>query len=491
MNYYSHLIINLHFIKRIIVEKNKWILFFFLTIAIAIHSGAQVVSASLHPTNIMIGDHMELTLKAEAKTNASWIFPKITDSTMGNFRLVEKLQTDTLYSGQQMVIQQKYAITCFEDSAQIFPALAFYNGLDSSNHSLPIKVMVSTVQLDTSDQPKPIKSIIQIPLTKAEVFSYLFTSLIFLALLIVMYIVYIKYIKKEDFTDRAKSIDPPHVVALKALKDTENKQLWQKGQFKEYYDQISDSIRLYIQKRFGIHAMEMTTGELFGYAEKLELEPTTLAELKNMLELSDLAKFANEKPAEENNLQILGSAYAFIQKTQMQYDSNKKADAKRVKKFYAQNKYSIRPMALNQMILKTLIYGMMMVFGLLSIIILLSYQLPINIALSILATYPFYFFLVGILVGAFVVCIVAWSIHARWKSYLVIFDYDSLIIKTRNGRQLVLFRDLISAEIDSKKGALIIEDKATSKISLPKNLEYFDEIKERIDDIINLEMNVS
>ena len=471
------------------MKKNKWVLFSIVTFGWAIHSMSQGVSASIQPTNIMIGDHMELTLKAESKNNRSCQFPTISDSTMGPFRLVEKLKTDTLYSGNQMVIQQKYAITCFEDSLQTFPALTFHSGLDSAQHSLPINVMVTTVKLDTSDQPKPIKNIIQIPLTKAEVFSYLFTSLIFLALLIFIYIVYIKYIKKEDFTDRAKSMDPPHVVALKSLKDTENKQLWQKGQFKEYYDQISDCIRFYIQKRFGIHAMEMTTGELFEYAAKLDLEPTTLAELKNMLELSDLAKFANEQPSEENNLQILNNAYAFVQKTQMQYDSNKKADAKRVKKFYAQNKYSIRPIALNQMILKTLIYGMMIVFGVIALTIFLSYQLPINLALSILATYPFYFFLTGILIGAMIVCIVAWTVQMRWKNYLVVFDYDSLIVKTHKARNLILFRDLISSQIDPKNGSLILEDKTNSKIVLNKNLEYFDEIKERIEDIIHIELH--
>lgn len=142
-----------------------------IVIFIALMAQGQDIKVTLTPNPILIGDHMELTIRAKNAGNMS--FPTVNDTTMGNFRLVESHKPDTLFSGSDITIFKKYIITCFEDSTQVFPSLSFHQGLSSIYHSNPITITVNSPNVDTAKEIKPIKSIILVPLTKAEIFSYL------------------------------------------------------------------------------------------------------------------------------------------------------------------------------------------------------------------------------------------------------------------------------------------------------------------------------
>lgn len=446
---------------------------------------SQEVSATLTPNNILLGDHLTLELKANNATS-SLMFPAINDTSMGNFRLVEELKTDTLYSGNHTSILKKYIITCFEDSVQTFPALTFYNGVSGTYMTQAIKIQVNGINIDSAKDVKPIKGIIQVPLTKKEIFSYLFISFILLGLVILLYLIYVKWIRKEELFDREKPEDPPHVVALKSLKDIETAQLWQKGQVKEYYDRVSDTIRTYLEKRFGIKALEQTTSQIINTINQLELPETLYNNIVEILNLADLAKFAKENPDKTANESILKHSYSFIQNTQMSYDANKKANALQVRKFYAQNKYLYKSVAINQDSFKILIYGLMSSLLLLSLIIAISYLVPVPYLLGLIANSPIVFFIGIIACGILITLIVLTWIRNRMLHKMVLFDYDSLILKSTQNQSSILFSALTSYSINAKKD-LVIEDNAHNKYIISKKYEYFSEIVERIKDIIDIE----
>ena len=460
---------------------------FFLSAGLHI-SYSQEATATLSPTQIMIGDHMELEVKVKTPPNSSLIFPKIDDDHLGNFRVVEKRKTDTLYSGSQSIIQLKYIVTCFEDSAQIFPALKFSQGIGDSFATQPIAIQVSSPNIDSTKDVTPIKTIVQIPLSKEEIFSYLFISFILLGLVILLYGLYVRFIRKEALFDREKGNEPPHVVALTALKDTEALQLWQKGNVKAYYDSISDIIRTYLEKRFGLKALEQTTPQILNGLEKLELPEEIFNSIKEMLSLADLAKFAKENPLAETNEQYLKFAYEFVQKTQSVYDSNKRADASLVKKFYAQNEYRLRPQAINQASFKILVTGISIALLTLSVAIMLAYFVPVTILLSFIADKPILFFSIFIILGAAISLFILFIIRSKQSAYLLIFDHDALFIKTNQKRMKWMFSEIMETKED-KKGNFMLKNKYNEWHTIPKYMEFFDEIKERTEDAIFLEQS--
>lgn len=447
---------------------------------------AQEASISLSPNQIMIGDHMDLELRYKNKGLSNTLFPIISDSTMGNFRLVELSKIDTFFSGNEVVISHQYKITCFEDSIQIFPPLVFMNGISPVFRTNPIKVVVNSPNIDSAKDIKPIKDIVLIPLSKEEVYSYLFISFILLGLVLLLYFVYIKYIRKENLFDRDKPEDPPHVQALQALKTVENENLWQMGKIKEYYDRISDILRAYIEKRFGIKALEQTTGQLLNSMHQIQLPEYIISDMEEILSKSDLAKFAKEKYEGELHLAIIKMAYKFIQSTQLSNDVNKRTNALQVRKFYGQNKYQYKPVAINQYTFKNMVYGLIATLIALSITIILAYSMPINYILGMLANSTYMFFVWFVLLGICITMISVYSLRGRMNSFAVIFDYNSVIIRQRNSQKSILFKDIVNTTLD-KKGNLIIEDIAQNKYSIPKDIEYFNEVRERIIDVAGIE----
>ena len=411
----------------------KFSFYFQLIVALLSYSisFSQEASISLSPNQIMIGDHMDLELRFNNKGFSNTLFPMINDTSMGNFRLVELSKIDTFFSGNEVVIAHSYKITCFEDSIQKFPALVFRNGPADIYTTNPISITVNSPNIDSAKDIKPIKDIILLPLSKDEVFSYLFVSFILLAIVLLLYFVYVKFIRKENLFDREKPADPPHVEALKALKIAETDNLWQMGKVKEYYDRISDILRAYIEKRFGIMALEQTTKQLLQSMNELQLPEYIIQDMDEILTKSDLAKFAKELHAGELHLAIMKMAYKFVQSTQLSNDVNKRTNAFQVRRFYAQNKYGYKAVAINQITFKALIIGLIATLVFLSTTILLAYSIPINYILGLLANSTYMFFVWFVFLGICFTLIGLFVIRAKLLAFWVIFDYNSVIIKEK------------------------------------------------------------
>ena len=110
---------------------------------------------------------------------------------------------------------------------------------------------------------------------------------------------------------------PPHVIALQELEKLKNDQLWQHEKVKDYYTRLTDIIRIYIEDRFGLPAMEQTTHEIVStfMAKKSVLDELSFKDLKEILELADLVKFAKLTPLPDDNHLVLKDAYQFVERT--------------------------------------------------------------------------------------------------------------------------------------------------------------------------------
>lgn len=459
---------------------------FILLLSLSIQGQSQVVNAKLDRNQAWIGDHLELELSFRNRGFSTVIFPKINDTSMGNFRFVDKVKIDTMYSSDQIVITHRYLITCFEDSVQTLPPLPFFIGSLEPIYSQPYKINMVSPNIDSAKDIRPNKDIILLPLSKEEIYSYLFISFIILGLVLLLYFVYIRFIKKENFVDKDKPEDLPHVIALQSLKIVENENLWQMGKIKEYYDRISDILRIYIEKRFGLKAMEQTSAQLLQSMHAIELPEYVTQDMEEILTKSDLAKFAKEKHEGEQHISIIKMAYKFVQSTQLNNDVNKRSNALQVRRFYSQNKYGYKSVAINQFAFKAMIYGLIITLVALSLTIILSYSVPIQYILGLLANSTISFFIGFLILGIFLTFINLLIVRRYHRSFWVIFDYNSVIIKGHKFQKSILFKNIIGTGLD-KKGNLIIEDNAQTKHRIPRDIEYFQEVMERINEVAGLD----
>ncbi|MFQ5753479.1 MAG: hypothetical protein ACE5HI_15930, partial [bacterium] len=107
-----------------------------------------------------------------------------------------------------------------------------------------------------------------------------------------------------------------------ALKDSS---LLADGKAKEFYIQISDIIRRYIEGRYFIVALELTTFEVIEKLKYSDVTPEIVQLIQEFLEFCDLVKFAKYQPADEENSDMIDKAFEVVERSKLIYDQPQEA----------------------------------------------------------------------------------------------------------------------------------------------------------------------
>ncbi|MEL6140324.1 MAG: hypothetical protein AAFU67_01760, partial [Bacteroidota bacterium] len=119
----------------------------------------------------------------------------------------------------------------------------------------------------------------------------------------------------------------PYELALERLNELEGKKLWQAGEVKMYYSELSYILRAYLEDHFKIPALESTTRQIDrALQERKQLNDTQRAELSELLQLSDLVKFAKAEPADDLHQRDLERVRNFVEDMATQPDMTKEEE---------------------------------------------------------------------------------------------------------------------------------------------------------------------
>jgi len=252
------------------------------------------VSIETDTTKIRIGERINYQIIVE-NAGKGVVFPKLELDSLGKVEIVESYTIDTLKDK----LIKKYALTSFDSGQYIIPRQRIkiwtQEYLTDS-----IIVDVATVAVDTTKQQMyTIKANQNEPYTFEDFKNYLWWLLGALLLIgIILYFVLRKKETKEELEARI----PPYDLALMRLGELDEKQLWQKNKIKQYYVELTDIVRNYIERELKIPALESTTDELietiedFNTSSTLNIPKETIDKLNKLLQEADLVKFAKFKP---------------------------------------------------------------------------------------------------------------------------------------------------------------------------------------------------
>ena len=277
------------------------------------------VSAS--KDTILIGDQLEMLMEVEKTNDFDVWFPTLEDSITENISIVQYLGIDTInIDKDKSKLVQRYIITSFDSGVFEIPAFQFPISSKTGNdtlESIPVKLVVNTLPIDMQKPIKNIKPIYKAPITFAEIWPFIAIAIGLALLSFLLYYISKKIKAKEPIIPRfEKPKTPPEVIAFRNLNSLKSKKLWQQGRVKEYYSILTEIIRVYIEGRFEIMAMEQTSEEILYQFERTDFgakEEYTI--LKRMFATADMVKFAKgESLADENELH-LANAYKFVENT--------------------------------------------------------------------------------------------------------------------------------------------------------------------------------
>jgi hypothetical protein len=309
--------------------KSKFRHIFLLVFMIALGtSKAQIkVNAVLDSSKIRIGEQTKLdiyvTYDANAAKNLKVDWPSFEDTITGKVEIVSRTAIDSTIpdkSNPSLIQQhQQYIVTAFDSGYFAIPPFKFFVNGDTVNPVLTeaLFLEVNTVKTDTTDKTiKDIKPPFGEPFDWKWYLPLIYwgSAAVLLIALIIFIIVKLTKKKPETIVERKPDV-PPHILALAQLEKVKEESVWKEGKTKEYYSAISDSVRLYIEGRFGIQALELTTDEIVRAFKSQVVDPLSKEKLQQMLVLADFVKFAKQIPIEQEHALALQNAFDFVNGT--------------------------------------------------------------------------------------------------------------------------------------------------------------------------------
>ena len=283
---------------------------------------ALIVSATLDSTTLFIGDQTDLHLRAIGEVGEQVTMPVLDKELIPGVEIVDRTIVDTLSLKDGRVQYDQYlTVTSFEDSLFYIAPLPFVSGDDTVwSDGLTLNV-VQPFEMDTTDMAiTDIKGVYKAPVWWWGIFRWVLLAVLLAGVGVAGYylITYLQRRKLEEAGNEVvtEPLRPADEVALEKLDAIKEKKIWQQGQVKEYYTQLTDVVREYIARRFEVSSTEQTSDETLRAMRVLLTDKKELYDnLRKMLTLADLVKFAKWTTTPDENEISLRNAYTFVKET--------------------------------------------------------------------------------------------------------------------------------------------------------------------------------
>ncbi len=295
-----------------------------------VKANAQVtVDAKLDSAGIFIGQRIGLTLEVSANAKSNVELPEwdsLQQVVPGvEFVRAEKADTSFLNDGQRMMLSRRYYFTSFDSALYLIPELNVkVDGKDYPSKRLALKVL--TFEIDTlhADSIFGIKAELAPPIDWAEWKPVIWFSIFALIVAgLLGYVIYrLKTNKPIIRRIRNKRRLAPHKVAMQKIEQIKEEKIWQSEDSKEYYTQLTDTLRNYIRERYGFNAMEMTSYEIIQKLQEVNDEEA-ISELRELFQTADLVKFAKYSTLINENDRNLVNAIEYINQTKLEEPEQK------------------------------------------------------------------------------------------------------------------------------------------------------------------------
>lgn len=308
-----------------------------LLVALDASGGNVMFKAKLDSATLLMGHVTTLHLEITQDAAARGYFPnEKCDTLNAKIEIASKPIADTVQLDNHRVqINRDLIIQSFDSGLYVIKPIPYVvNGDTAYSNQLTLKVLpVDTNAIKVSiaremiargdtlkARPDEIHDLKPVEKPSFRILDYLpnlwWVWLLALVLLAGALLAYMKWFRKGVNPLRTiKKRLPPYEEAILNLQRLKAQQLWQQGQEKEYFTGLTDILRVYIDRRFGINAVEMTSSQIVDTLKKNDEAKVVNEQLEMILEVADFVKFANARPLADDNEMAYQRALNFVEAT--------------------------------------------------------------------------------------------------------------------------------------------------------------------------------
>lgn len=280
------------------------------------------IEAKLDSTHVVMGKTTIMHINIEQNKDVSGLLISLVADTLSSkVEIADKGKADTLQLDNNRVqIKRDIALQTFDPGTYQLPPIAYVVGKDTIK-SKQLALTVDSIKVDTEGKIKDFKPIVEIPFKLLDtvpdfITNYWWAWLLGIAMIAAAIFSYFKWFKKGiNPLKPIKRRLPPYEEAMQALAALKASDLWQNGQDKEYFTRLTDILRVYIDRRFGIKAVELTSSQIMEKIKENNEAHIANDQLNNVLEVADFVKFANMHTLADDNEIAYQRAVNFVEQT--------------------------------------------------------------------------------------------------------------------------------------------------------------------------------
>ena len=285
--------------------------------------GPLTVHVLVDKAKINIAQTLTLQLEAAIETDYELKMPTV-EKVLENFGIVDWDNLgDKLDENNNVVKRYRYRLEPFVSGTYPIPAFTFefydVNSPEDKKYELttePIDIEVTSLLGEQRAELKiaDIEGVVEMP-SKASYWWVWILCIIVITAGVVTWL----FLRRKRTKEIIRIFKPAHEIAYNRLRALVERKLVEAGKIKEFYEQISDILRHYIEHRFNLHAPERTTEEFLAELPTTKvLSGTDQERLAELLTHCDLVKFAKYSPTTEQIQKTFDLVKDFIETTKSQ-----------------------------------------------------------------------------------------------------------------------------------------------------------------------------
>jgi hypothetical protein len=283
------------------MKRASIILLLLLTAALPAAQERISVESTIDQQEITIGDRVNYRVTITADTSLV-VDSLVVGTNLGIFEVKDYLPREEKIRAGYLIITEGFEITTFTTGEyQIPPIEIEYRTPAGETKSIvtdPLTLIVKS--LLTGEDAEDIRGLKEQRSFKSDIPWWLIAAgAALLVAAVVFVILYRRARRPIDLSSKEIDTRLPWEIAFAELDALASEDLVARGQFKLYYLRLSEIFRRYLERRYGIGALERTTWEIIREFRVLALPEDEAEQVRSFLDDCDLVKFAKFVPTSE------------------------------------------------------------------------------------------------------------------------------------------------------------------------------------------------
>ena len=284
------------------------------------------ISSQVDRSEITIGDRVQYEIKVVFPKDGHLELPSVLGN-LGAFEVKEYSASEPKDAGNLQIQTWRFDLSTYTVGKYTLPPqqILYRQGSDTTATAYftqPIEINVKRTSAETVKDIADIAALAPVP-AGTPWLLYGLGGALALALLVVLW----RVLRKKAPPVADKPVLPPYEEAMAALAALKDLALIRQNRAREFCFALSEALRRYISRRYGVDALESTTSE---FLEKVRTLPVTQAQkqwLGKFCEDTDLIKFANALLLESDAGALYAQTVDFVKQTKPREDEAPKPPA--------------------------------------------------------------------------------------------------------------------------------------------------------------------